>query len=184
MARPFDFGQINLTANGDFPVSSPSHDVPFRIAILSDLGGRPRTKQATQDIANRRVVEIDRDNFEEVFAKFDVGIDLSADPDSPIELRFAEIDDFHPDQIFQRASMFAKLRDLRARVADPETFPAVAEELGLHVAETVAARSKSATGSSPAVSIGCIESGHRQFAGCDDRADRTRARIASFSLNK
>ena len=151
MARPFDFGQINLTANGEFPDSSPDRDVPFRIVILSDLGGSFRHQRGTQNIANCRVLEINRDNFEEVFAKLAVTINLSSDLNAPLQLRFAEMDDFHPDRIFQRATMFAQLREMRARVADPDTFPAVAEELDLRVAKTAPARTETATGSTPAI---------------------------------
>ena len=147
MARPFDFGEVHLAANSDVTPSSTKRDVPFRIAIFSDLRGRFRRQRTAPDIANCCALEIDRDNFEEVFAKFPIEINLSTDPVSPMELCFAELDDFHPDRVFERASMFAKLRDLRARVADPDKFPTVAEELGLHVAKSASARTAAAPGS-------------------------------------
>jgi type VI secretion system protein ImpC len=149
MARPFDFGEIHLTAGGDPSPASPSRDTPFRIAILSDLSGRSSRKQTAPDIANCRAVEVDRDNFDKVFANTSVGISLSMERDAPLELQFSELDDFHPDQLLERAPMFAKLRNLRARVADPDEFSSVAQELGLQETKPERARSQGATGRSP-----------------------------------
>lgn len=151
MARPFDFGEVHLTAGGDSSPASPHPDTPFRIAILSDLGGGSSRKQTAPDIANCRAVQVDRDNFDKVFANLGVGISLPMEGDAPLELRFSELDDFHPDRLFERAPMFAKLRNLRARVADPDTFPAVAQELGLKEAKPERARSEGAIGRSPSV---------------------------------
>ena len=53
MARPFDFGEIKLTAGGDDSSALPSEDTPFRIAILGDFSGRLR-KGTETTLANRR----------------------------------------------------------------------------------------------------------------------------------
>jgi len=51
--------------------------------------------------------------------------------DGTLSFRFSTIDDFHPDQIFQRSPMFDRLRDLRSRLSNPETFASTADELGI-----------------------------------------------------
>ncbi|MDE3136158.1 MAG: type VI secretion system contractile sheath large subunit, partial [Acidobacteriota bacterium] len=71
-------------------------------------------------------------NFDEVMAKLAPEIRLPIGRDGAMEsLRFSELDDFLPDRLFEQAEMFGRFRDLRLRVEDPATFPAVAAELGL-----------------------------------------------------
>ena len=62
---------------------------------------------------------------------FRVCINLLQDAKSQYGLQFSELDDFHRDRIFERMTMFTKLRalNLNARAADRIHF-LVAEELG------------------------------------------------------
>jgi type VI secretion system protein ImpC len=97
--------------------------MPFRIAILSNFGGR---KGGTASpLASRRPVVVDRDNFDEVMAQFAVQVQLPAG--EPI--RFRELDDFHPDRLFERLKLFEVLRDLRRRLGNRSTFAAAAAEV-------------------------------------------------------
>ena len=65
MARPFDFGEIKLSAGGEDSSALPNEDTPFRIAVLGDFSGRPSRGLAETGLANRRTLLIDRDNFDE-----------------------------------------------------------------------------------------------------------------------
>jgi len=152
MVQPFRFGEINLTAGGDPTHSSGSREAPFCIAILGDFGGHSRRTRPNLGIADRRPVNIDRDNFDRVMANFGVEVNLEIDADRSLQLRFSELEDFHPDRLIENASIFSKLRDLRARVADPETFPAVAREFGLQASDPAARTREAATVQGPSVS--------------------------------
>jgi len=46
-----------------------------------------------------------------------------------VDVRIRELDDFHPDQLFERVPQFARLRELRAQLANPSTFGRAAAEL-------------------------------------------------------
>ncbi len=95
-------------------------DEPFRILVAGNFsGGAGR---------NRRPVEIDRDNFDQVMALLAPELRLPFGGNE-ISIRFAELDDFHPDRLLARVPVFQKLRELRERIADPATFPAAAAEL-------------------------------------------------------
>jgi type VI secretion system protein ImpC len=74
---------------------------------------------------------VDRDNFSGVLAKLDVQIHLPAGAfgQAPLTLRIRELDDFHPDRLFERLEMFEALRDLRRRLSDANTFGAAAAEV-------------------------------------------------------
>lgn len=95
-------------------------DEPFRILVSGDFsGGAGR---------NRRPIEIDRDNFDQVFALLAPALSLDfGGVVAPVQFR--ELDDFHPDQLLARLPIFQKLRDLRKRLADPSTFRAAVAEL-------------------------------------------------------
>ncbi|MEO7145131.1 MAG: type VI secretion system contractile sheath large subunit [Bryobacteraceae bacterium] len=89
-------------------------ETPFRILIAGDFGG-----------ALERPVSIDRDNFDDVVKRMGVTLEL------PVvgKLRFASLDDFHPDRIYARVDAFRALREARERLEDPERFQATADEL-------------------------------------------------------
>jgi type VI secretion system protein ImpC len=136
MAKPFDFGEINLDvqAGAGGPAGVPDSETPFRIAVLGDFSGRASRglRETGAKLAARRAHLVDRDNFDEVMAKLAPEIRLPIGRDGAMEsLRFGELDDFLPDRLFERVPMFARLREIRVRVQDPATFAAVAAELGL-----------------------------------------------------
>lgn len=131
MPKPFDFGSVNLTAGEDATNARLAPDTPFRIAILGDFSGRAnRGICEPKTIAQRRAVQVDRDNFDHVLASLGARIQLPIG-DGSLHLTFSELDDFHPDRIFQHLEAFSRLRDLRRQLQDPATFQQAADELGL-----------------------------------------------------
>jgi type VI secretion system protein ImpC len=139
MAKRFDFGSVNLSAGADSSGASPSAETPFCIAILGDLSGRAnRGVFDPGTIGERRSVQVDRDNFEEVLSRFGPEIQLPIGEGGLLRLQFSELEDFHPDRLFERLEAFGKLRGLRSRLQDPSTFKEAAEELGLRSLEPAA----------------------------------------------
>jgi type VI secretion system protein ImpC len=132
MAKPFNFGEIKLTVGGDTSPAIPDPETPFCIALIGDFSGRVnRGICEPKSIASRPLALIDRDNFDEALAKLGAEIQLPLGKSGMSRFRFAELDDFHPDRIFERALIFQRLREVRTRLNDPATFAEAAEELGL-----------------------------------------------------
>ena len=158
MARPFDFGdvQLDVTAGDERLAHAAEADTPFRIAILGDFSGRAHRGfcETGAKLANRRAVLVDRDNFDQILAKLRPQIELPLDGDS-LAVHFTELDDFHPDRIFERATIFRRLRQMRDRVKDAETFPQVLAEMGLLPAAPPAGPSKPET--QPRVTLADLE---------------------------
>jgi len=132
MAKPWSLqvGDINLTTGEEPTVAErPEPGMPFRIALLGNFSGRVGT--AGPGLAERRPVPVDRDNFEEVLARFNVTVRLPAVGESAdrVEIPIKELDDFHPDRLFQQLKVFEVLRGLRRRLANPTTFAAAAAEV-------------------------------------------------------
>lgn len=132
MSKPFDFGSVNLSADGDSSGGRPSSETPFCIAILGDFSGRANRKLSdSRTVGKRRTAQVDRDNFDEVLSSLGAEIHLPIGDSGTLRLRFADLEDFHPDRVYEHLEAFGKLRDLRARLQDPSTFKQAAEELGL-----------------------------------------------------
>ncbi|MEQ9410439.1 MAG: type VI secretion system contractile sheath large subunit [Fuerstiella sp.] len=92
----------------------PSASGPFRILVMGDFGGAR---------AWHKPVTVDRDNLEEVFARLKVQVTLSARADLPeTTLRLQEMDDFHPDRLYEQVELFDALRTRRQRLENDATF--------------------------------------------------------------
>jgi len=144
MAKPFDFGEvkIDVQSGAGGPAPRPEPETPFRIALLGDFSGRANRgiREIGLSLANRRAVQIDRDNFGQVFAKFAPQIELPiGEGGVTLTLAFRDLDDFHPDRLLERSEMFSKLREVRSRLQNPATFAAAAAELGVSASARAAA---------------------------------------------
>lgn len=102
---------------------------PFRILVLADLSGRAWRE------ADRRpgITPLDFERFDSALATYCGEVRLDAGAFRPTEL-----EDFRPETLL-RLPIFAKLRELRARLGDPRTFEDAAAELGRIPPRAVAA---------------------------------------------
>lgn len=94
-----------------------------RMLVVADLMGA-RAGEAPP-IDSRRVVRIDAENFDEVLARIGPALEVGAEA----PLRFDELDDFHPDALFEKVPLFDRLRELRERLQRPDAFAAAVAEL-------------------------------------------------------
>ena len=101
-------------------IPRPEPDTPFRILVAGNFsGGSGR---------NRRAIHVDRDNFDDVLARMAPALRLEFGT-VEVPMAFREIEDFHPDRIFEQLAPFKALRGLRRRLADPSTFREAAAQL-------------------------------------------------------
>lgn len=145
MAKPFNFGEVHLTADGESSSTPLDPQRPFCLALIGDFSGRASRDDAKTDLARRKPILVDRDNLDEVIGKLDVRLRIPISDSESLALRFERMDDFHPDRLYERCPLFDKLRELRLRVNNPATFARVAEELGV---TTTAAPQRSAVAAS------------------------------------
>jgi type VI secretion system protein ImpC len=136
MSNRFDFGGVNLRASDQPAIARPTSETPFCIAILGDFSGRGnRAICEPSTIGDRRVWQLDRDNFDEVLSNLHPELQFPTESGVPLIFRFAELEDFHPDSLFNNEA-FQKLKSLREQVRDPSTFKGVAERTGILPAST------------------------------------------------
>ncbi len=89
MSTPFG------TLADDFAPEAPTAETPFRIAVLGNFSGR----------SERRLLKIDRENFDTILAKLGPRVGVPVDDGTAI-LRFAALDEFHPDEIVEKVDPF------------------------------------------------------------------------------
>jgi type VI secretion system protein ImpC len=112
----------------DFGRSHPSRrktDEPHRLLVLSDLRHESR---APDRLVDRPIVKVDVDSLDAVLARYAPSLTLDADAGGE-HLEFRAFDDFHPDQLVTKLSVFQRLRDIRQRLEQPTTFAAALAEL-------------------------------------------------------
>jgi type VI secretion system protein ImpC len=124
---------IGIVADDEPQPLEVADDLPFRILVLADLTGR-KNKELRAPLAGRRPIAIDRDNFDDVVSQLQPSLRLSG-----LDLRFTQLDDFHPDQLYERLPVFRKLAKLReqppqpraqAAAPPPNLLESIVEQLG------------------------------------------------------
>ena len=118
-----------LLSSRPAPNSSRATDETFfSLAILGDFSGRSHRQE--NSLPQARPVRIDCENFERVFAKFDVMLNFPAAKTGGDEmtLKFCCLEDLHPDELIGRVDSLSRLANLRARLLNPATADAAVAE--------------------------------------------------------
>jgi type VI secretion system protein ImpB len=100
-------------------------ELPFVMGILSDLSGNdPGVEKA--DIAERKFLEFDMDNFENRMAAIEPGVAMkvdnklsgNADEKLSVNLRFKKMEDFGPAAVARQVPALAKLLESREQLSN------------------------------------------------------------------
>lgn len=115
--------RVQITYDVEIGDAIEMKELPFVVGILSDLSGH--LADPLPPLKERKFVEIDRDNFTEVFESIrprlniKVPYKLSADKEElPLELFFTCLEDFEPLNIIKRVDDLTKLYDSRSHLKD------------------------------------------------------------------
>jgi type VI secretion system protein ImpC len=79
----------------------------MRLLVLGDFSGKPAGERAP--LATRPTHQVDIDNVDAVMRGLQPRVTMPAG-----EIRFEQIDDFHPDRLYARLELFRALREARA----------------------------------------------------------------------
>ncbi len=98
-------------------------ELPFVVGVMGDFVGKP--EEPLPALKNRKFVEIDPDNFNQVLAgmkprvAFTVDNKLQDDGSKMgVDLTFKNIEDFEPDSIVQNVEPLRKLVEARQKLSD------------------------------------------------------------------
>jgi len=114
--------RVQITYDVEIGDAAEKKELPLVVGLLADLSGQPL--KPPPKLKDRRFVEIDRDNFNQVMAKIAPRLDLSV-PDTlkgegnlKVELTFNDFDQFHPAAIARQIPRLAKLLEARQQLRD------------------------------------------------------------------
>jgi type VI secretion system protein ImpB len=98
-------------------------ELPFVVGVMGDFVGKP--EEPLPAIKNRKFVEIDPDNFNQVLAGMKPRVAFSVDNKMQddgskvgVDLKFNNIEDFEPDAIVQQVEPLRKLVEARQKLSD------------------------------------------------------------------
>ena len=98
-------------------------ELPFVVGVMGDFVGKP--EEPLPAIKNRKFVEIDPDNFNQVLAGMKPRVAYSVDNKMQndgskvgVDLKFTNIEDFEPDNIVQQVEPLRKLVEARSKLSD------------------------------------------------------------------
>jgi type VI secretion system protein ImpC len=87
---------------------SRDESAPMRLLLLGDFSGKPAAERAP--LASRPTQRVDIDNLDDVVRRLAPRVSVPAG-----QIRFEQIDDFHPDRLYATLELFQALREARAR---------------------------------------------------------------------
>ncbi len=98
-------------------------ELPFVVGVMGDFVGKP--EEPLPAIKNRKFVEIDPDNFNQVLSGMKPRVAYSVENKMQedgskigVDLKFNNIEDFEPDNVVQQIEPLRKLVEARQKLSD------------------------------------------------------------------
>ncbi|MBV9506523.1 MAG: type VI secretion system contractile sheath small subunit [Acidobacteriia bacterium] len=115
--------RVQITYDVETGGSIQKKELPFAVGILADLSGKPET--ALPKLKDRKFVEIDRDNFNDILKAIGPRLVLRVDNKLAehgsklnVELRFRHMEDFTPLAMVKQVKPLNALLEARGRLND------------------------------------------------------------------
>ena len=115
--------RVHITYDVEIGDAIELKELPFVVGVLADLSGKP--DEALPRLRDRKFVDIDRDNFNDVLKgmkprlAYKVDNKLTNDESKMgVELRFNNLDDFEPEQVVNQVEPLRKLLEIRRQLSD------------------------------------------------------------------
>lgn len=98
-------------------------ELPFVVGVLGDFSGDPT--QPLKPFGERKFVQIDRDNFDDVMRRMTPGLNIKVDntiegdgTQIPVSLKFESLQDFEPGSVVNQVPALKALLDARNELRD------------------------------------------------------------------
>jgi type VI secretion system protein ImpB len=133
--------RVHITYEVETEGAEILRELPFVLGIMGDFSGDPT--QQLRPLSERKFIQIDRDNFNEVMARMTPGLNLRVDnkladdgSQVAVSLKFNSIDDFEPARVAEQVPALKalletrnKLRDLMSKVDRSEQLESLLEQI-------------------------------------------------------
>jgi type VI secretion system protein ImpB len=133
--------RVHITYEVETEGAQIVRELPFVVGVMGDFSGDPTSP--LRPLADRKFIQIDRDNFNDVMAGMNPGLKLKVDNklseaggQMAVELKFNSLDDFEPARVAQQVPALralletrGKLRDLMSKVDRSEELEGLLEQV-------------------------------------------------------
>ena len=133
--------RVHITYDVETEGAEVLRELPFVVGVMGDFSGDPT--QALRPLAERKFIQIDRDNFNEVMARMTPGLNIRVDnkladdgTQMAVQLKFNSIEDFEPARVAEQVPALKalletrnKLRDLMSKVDRSEELENLLEQI-------------------------------------------------------
>ena len=114
--------RVQMTYDVEIGDAIENKELPFVLGVIGDYGGNSEKEQ--KRLKDRRFVNVDNDNFDEVLAgvepvaQFQAPNTLTGEGSLRVELRFRKMEDFRPESVVRQVEPLARLLEARSKLAD------------------------------------------------------------------
>jgi type VI secretion system protein ImpB len=115
--------RVHITYDVETEGARVVKELPFVMGVVGDFSGHP-TKELPP-LEQRKFVEIDRDNFNDVMKRMTPGLNMRVEntiagdgSEMGVQLQFNSLDDFAPANIVQQVDPLRKLMETRNQLRD------------------------------------------------------------------
>ncbi len=117
--------RVQLTYDVEIGDAVEQKELPFVMGVMGDFTGQQNPDQPLPKLKDRKFVNIDLDNFDEVVAgmapraTYRVKNKLSEDGgEFAVNLEFKKMDDFRPESVVEQVEPLRKLLEARTKLSD------------------------------------------------------------------
>ncbi len=115
--------RVHITYDVETEGAVVKKELPFVVGIVGDFSGNPT--EPLKPLRDRKFVQIDRDNFNDVMAKMTPGVNMKVDntlagdgSQMAVNLKFNSLEDFEPGRVVQQVEPLKKLLETRDKLRD------------------------------------------------------------------
>ena len=133
--------RVHITYEVETEGAEILRELPFVVGIMGDFSGDPT--QPLRPLNERKFIQIDRDNFNDVMARMTPGLNIRVDnkladdgSQMAVSLKFDAIEDFEPARVAEQVPALKalletrnKLRDLMSKVDRSEQLESLLEQI-------------------------------------------------------
>ena len=115
--------RVHITYQVETEGAAIERELPFVVGVMGDFSGNPT--EPLKPLKDRKFIQIDRDNFNDVMARMTPGLNLKVDntlkgdgSQIGVNLKFKSMDDFSPGAVVDQVDPLKKLLDTRNKLRD------------------------------------------------------------------
>jgi type VI secretion system protein ImpB len=115
--------RVHITYDVETGGALAKKELPFVVGVLGDFSGDPT--EPLKPLKDRKFVQIDRDNFNDVMARMSPGLQMKVEntlagdgSEMAVTLAFKGMEDFEPAQVARNVPALKKLLETRDKLRD------------------------------------------------------------------